>query len=415
MSEEMCVSHEISPRTASVPGDVRRKNTVIASIARRLAARLWEAVQCLTPAQRNFLRRCLKAGWWAATPWLIPSRLRFIRNRNSAAIAASAHIGVRRQFLDLTRQRLTPRRRGDPSGNLCQSPTFDPSIPFVFMHIPKTSGSAMTSAIIAALQPNRTISPVLDRSLFGTFRRFDTLSPEWQEIIRLDDQSLPRDFDYLSGHLSFSSGWDATANRQLFTILREPVSRVLSHWVYWRGLTCEDLRPWGEWANRVVLARGSLVEFLKNPDLGSQVDNLYVRLLLWPHPLVPDGTFIDPRNDAVLVDTAMDRLRRFAFLDLYENPRLISNIESWLSQPIDYTSVNTTSALPADRQTTLHRELTSEAFDLLEMRTRLDRRLWSAVARARMPGIDAAALRDRTIWRNIARFSLLLCGRSSLF
>jgi formate dehydrogenase subunit gamma len=35
--------------------------------------------------QRNQVRRALKAAWWAATPWRIPARLRFIRERDAAS------------------------------------------------------------------------------------------------------------------------------------------------------------------------------------------------------------------------------------------------------------------------------------------------------------------------------------------
>jgi hypothetical protein len=299
------------------------------------------------------------------------------------------------------------------SVEVCQSPAFKQHVPFVFLHLPKTSGSALTRALIEVLKPNRIVSPAFDRVLFGTFSAFDSLCPKVRQTIYAEDRPLPHNFDFLSGHVSFSGVWDAVAERQLFSILREPISRILSHWIFWRGLPSEQLVLWGEWASRLALARQSLVDFLANPDIACQFDNLYVRMLVWPHPLVPENDFIDASSDDTLIDAARDRLRSFDFLDLYEDPGLAPNLNAWLGRPIAYTEINVTPTLPAALQSALHQELTVEAFELLEKCTRLDRVLWSAVAEARLPGVDTAALRERTIWRSIARFSLLLGGAAA--
>jgi hypothetical protein len=133
-------------------------------------------------------------------------------------------------------------------------------------------------------------------------------------------------------------------------------------------------------------------------------------MLVWPHPLVPDNDFINRSNDDALIDAARERLNSFDFLGLYEDPRFALNLGAWLGRPITYSEVNVTPTLPAALQSALHQELTVEAFELLEKCTRLDRKLWSAVAAARLPGLDTAALRERTIWCSIARFSLMLRG-----
>jgi hypothetical protein len=59
-----------------------------------------------------------------------------------------------------------------------------------------------------------------------------------------------------------------------------------------------------------------------------------LRMLLWPHPDIPDGDFIDPRADRRLVDAALARLEGFAFIDLVENPQMADDLQAWLASPI---------------------------------------------------------------------------------
>ncbi|KAA6482866.1 FkbM family methyltransferase [Agrobacterium sp. ICMP 7243] len=45
-----------------------------------------------TPGRRNQVRRVLKAAWWSVTPWRIPARLRFIRERNAVATVVAGAV-----------------------------------------------------------------------------------------------------------------------------------------------------------------------------------------------------------------------------------------------------------------------------------------------------------------------------------
>ncbi|WP_152048576.1 sulfotransferase family protein [Aureimonas psammosilenae] len=42
------------------------------------------------PSAKAWLRRSAKAGWWAATPWRMPQRMQFLRDREAAALAVSS-------------------------------------------------------------------------------------------------------------------------------------------------------------------------------------------------------------------------------------------------------------------------------------------------------------------------------------
>jgi hypothetical protein len=285
---------------------------------------------------------------------------------------------------------------------------YNPAAATVFMHMPKASGMALTSGLIGAIAPRRAIAGGMDRVVFGDFQAFDSMDLEVKRRIYLDPASLPPDADFVSGHFSFSTLQQRYATAQYITVLREPVSRTLSHWLYWRTHSDDQLRPWGDWAELVKRSRGTLVDFLSRPELAFQIDNLYVRMLLWPNRLISNDDFIAESNDNILVNKAIARLKQFAYIDLVENPRLRANLQAWLGRPFTYNSVNETPSIPPALRTPLHSELKPEVFDLLEMRTRLDVKLWMALARDRASHLNPMSLRERTLMLNAARHSWLM-------
>ena len=287
-------------------------------------------------------------------------------------------------------------RRSNP---LCTSRRVD--LPLVFMHVPKTAGTAVTRALCTSLSPRHFVSG-FDRVFFGDFSDFDTIDPELRRSIYLEPADLPANGDLISGHISFSTLRQVYPGAQFLTVLREPVSRLLSFWLYWRSQTEDQLRSWGKWADYVKRNRGPLGEFLFRREIAGPTDNLYARMLLWPHPLIPDSDFIDPRHDNVLVRLALNQLEKFAFRDIVENPQLQANIQKWLQRPFSLGIVNETPAAPSVQHRSLDEELTPEVHRALENRTRLDLKIWSAVAR--QVGItDPEALRDFALTKNIER------------
>ena len=125
---------------------------------------------------------------------------------------------------------------------------YDPTRPLVFMHVPKSSG---TSLIGALLETNRTRSVFSssDPALFGDF-----------DITQLPK---PSPTEFVAEHMSFSTLLRGFPGGQLLTLLREPVSRLLSLWLYRRSFTDEQLQHWGRWGDRVRNGRLSLAEFLR--------------------------------------------------------------------------------------------------------------------------------------------------------
>jgi hypothetical protein len=286
-------------------------------------------------------------------------------------------------------------------------PSFDATRPLAFMHIPKTSGVALVSALEGALNQG-TATKGFDFCLFGTFRDFETMTPAEQQRIHASPASLSPGSTLIAGHFSFSTLRQAFPRAQMTTVLREPSSRLLSHWLFWRQQSDAALTPLGRWADFVRHSREPLARFLAEPTIACQTDNLALRMLLWPHPLIHGDRFIEPTHDEQLFMEAETRLRTFDFVDILENEKFSQILERWLDRVLRYERVNETIAIPAEYRSPLNLEFTSQAHELLNARSRLDLRLWTLVMKQRLQDCETATLRERTILSNVARYSVLM-------
>jgi len=259
---------------------------------------------------------------------------------------------------------------------------------FGFMHIPKTSGSAMRAFLAKAM------------NLATYFKEADLSQHSFLKDV--PDPVLPIGENYLA-HVSFGTLLKGCPDGQYLTIFREASSRILSHWVFWRTYLADE---YGE--ERVKRVRGRFIDFLSYPEIACQVDNISLRMLVWPHPRVPNDDFIDRKDDEELLQLALDRLKRFSFLDVIENPQFEANLQDWLGTELNYSRVNVSQSMPKHLRVPLYREFTPETLEALKARSRLDRVLWTAVAAARMPGIDLAELSRNTLIRNVARYAAIM-------
>src|SRR4051794_32048433 len=226
------------------------------------------------------------------------------------------------------------------------------------MHIPKTAGMSLTAALTDTLRPHTAVVG-FDRVLFGDYEDFASLDETIRRDVYLSADALPR-ADLIAGHMAYSSLRQRFDEAQFITVLREPISRLLSHWLFWRGFSDKQLAPWGGWADRVRQARKSLIAFLREPSVACQLDNLVVRLLLWPHPLIPVNNFIDPRHGRRLLAEARNRLAGFVLVDVVENPGLPDVLQTWLGRPFVLDRRNETGCIPESLRLPLAEELTQE-------------------------------------------------------
>jgi hypothetical protein len=192
--------------------------------------------------------------------------------------------------------------------------------------------------------------------------------------------------------------------------VREPISRLLSHWLYWRQFSDDELAIWGAWRERMRIARRCLVDFLRASDIACQTDNVTARMLLWPDARVPQDGFIDPRSNRELVADAVAKLRDFDFVDYVENSDFVRNVSDWIGAPLTFERLNGTRRAYEKFPVELERELTPEAYYLLEARTRLDLVLWREVVERRSPNEDSGALRARILQATIERYKSLQAG-----
>lgn len=286
---------------------------------------------------------------------------------------------------------------------------FDRARPLAVMHIPKTSGTAIASALKAALEVPFFVAG-LDHSVFGSYRHLDSIDASIRCMIYDSPASLPQHADLIVGHFAFSTLWDGYPHAQRLTFLREPCSRLLSHWLFLRQHTDAELVPWGGWADYARKSRQPLADFINDPLLACQTDNLMLRMLLWPHPLVPVDRFIDPVNDKRLLREAMERLLKFDFVDIVDNGTFVHRLESWLGSPFRYLRENATRPISGPFRSPLHREFTPDAVALLELRSRLDLRLWAKIASRHMPDRDVPKLRQQVILANVSHYRALMAG-----
>jgi hypothetical protein len=288
--------------------------------------------------------------------------------------------------------------------------SYDRARPLIFMHVPKCSGTSLIQALLAAGMAHSVLSG-FDRTLFGDFAAFESISEQVRSSIYLDENDLPKAIDFVAAHMSLSTLSRSFPAGQLLTLFREPISRLLSLWVFWRSHTDNQLLQWGDkWGDRVRHSRRPLVDFLRTREVACQTDNQLVRMLLCPHHLIPTDDFIDDRSDTALVQAAAERLARFSFLDLMENQALESNLANWLGRPVALGRFNETTNIPRSFKTPMTDELTDEAWALLGARSRMDLQLWLTLAAARVPQIDARLLRREAIATTISRHSQLMAS-----
>jgi hypothetical protein len=246
----------------------------------------------------------------------------------------------------------------------------------VFMHVPKCAGTSMTNSLIRAVSP-RSVLGGFDLSLFGDFHDFCALPDLLRNIIYTKD--LPRgEFDFVTGHMAYSTLRRRFPNARLMTVLRQPIERLVSHFLYWRALPEkmleQQLGPLADW---VRLTHGMLFDFLLAKEIACHTDNLLTRFLLWPHPAIPLNDFISPELNDKLYSEAIQNLCDFDFVDLIENPMIEQNVSDWLSCPFELSTDNETSG---DVTMPGVLEDTDELTERIVRLTAIDRRLWTHLA-----------------------------------
>jgi hypothetical protein len=284
---------------------------------------------------------------------------------------------------------------------------YDPNRPVAYMHVPKAAGTSTTRMLALALKIPRSRFQ-FDRYHFGRIKRPELIAPDCRARVCFDPSELLTEKNFLAGHFSLSTLIEGCPTAQYISTFREPVSRILSSWLFNRRVTDEQIEPWGdEWAAIMHQARGTLMDFLAPPTGGPQSDNMTVRMMLRPHPLIPEAGFIDPKDDEVLMAEAIAQLGRFSHvdivsgLDLAETTASNPNVATWLGAPIADERLNEAPEMPLLTKAEILAQLRDSVVELLESRSRLDKQLWNYVAAKCMLKMDSGDDTRRTVMKYV--------------
>jgi hypothetical protein len=253
-----------------------------------------------------------------------------------------------------------------------------------YLHVPKAAGTSVTDAIRRAViataeREERVISicsQVMDRTLYGSFDRYDELSDKPQEMIFTGPVEQLAVYDVVVGHFSAASLRPGRGDDDLAVLFREPRARLMSHYSYWSSWSAEEHAAWDPYDGSRHAADAVWPDLLVDEALASQIDNVATRLVLSPHPLIPADGFIADHDLAEVTSAAVDALGRFGFVDAIENgPQCWSRLGDWAGLELDVGHRNVTEDADADPSVWAEAEQ-PVAVSALAARTAVDRRLW---------------------------------------
>ena len=285
---------------------------------------------------------------------------------------------------------------------------YSPGHPLVFCHIPKSAGSSLTAALIAALRPTRPVVGV-DLTLLGGYE-LEGLSAVVRAGIIHSPEDLPADATLVAGHISPGTTMARFPDADHVTTLRNPRNRVVSQWFHSRAMSEWDLRHWGSVGTAFRLGWLSFAEYLQQQIIAPNIDNTITRFLAWPHPILQRDAFIEERHDDELLAVARNRLEQFAHVGVVENPSFLAELGAWLGRDLPDVSENVRTSIPRKRRPVLDAELSPGTVDLLDHRTRLDQRIWADIVRDSLDEDPKDVLQSS--WdRSIARYASVMDHR----
>jgi hypothetical protein len=143
-----------------------------------------------------------------------------------------------------------------------------PSI--AFLHLEKTAGTTLSTVLTDQFHPAQ-IDPDPDR----------TAAPHMAAPFARRPASTIRRHALIYGHYDLPALKRLDAGRIVITMLREPASRILSLYYFWRSIDLDSVRGDVSFGAVAMAHRCSLLDFLRCdiPSVRDHIDNLYVRRL----------------------------------------------------------------------------------------------------------------------------------------
>jgi hypothetical protein len=188
-----------------------------------------------------------------------------------------------------------------------------------FLHVPKSGGTSVYEALRSAL-PHASLSVKSnDTSTFCYgFTAFEALGREARESLLIEERELDAlsRSDIVFGHFSLPTLLRVAPLPSIATVLREPRARLLSLYV-WGRLTPGLFEMWKPYPPEADVRR-PLDEYLSEPQIAPEVDNVVCRMLLYGDPRIPPLDFISPDHIERLAWDAIDRLDQLGFVGVLE-------------------------------------------------------------------------------------------------
>jgi hypothetical protein len=235
-----------------------------------------------------------------------------------------------------------------------------------FLHVPKTGGSTLAAALAKK---------------FASHEMFP-----WQHtLIDLFDPADLMKFRFFHGHFVIADLDYAPQPTMSVTLLREPTSRIVSLYNYWRSFRKEarpKYRPHHAWIANKVDLNGFLR--LPHPSFRATVDNAMIRAFL-PYPLRGRNGALSAAPQTIVDDAlaSLERLTAFGILErLDESIKLIGGaLRTDINLPARKIRSFETLGTHSNYQT-VERELpNAETHGLLQAHTEIDRLFYESACK----------------------------------
>jgi hypothetical protein len=165
----------------------------------------------------------------------------------------------------------------------------------IFVHIPKTAGTALHSAFVSSFGGTRRVCP---------FRL-------QHEI----DKANPDDYDFFSGHIGFTLA--TQIGGRIVTILRDPIDRVLSTYYFFRHLYETGAERNQKTALAVQYDLPTFLRLTDNPYLVLELRNRMTWTMAGDCELHARRSYLEQGNrEEALLAPAIENLGRLTILGL---------------------------------------------------------------------------------------------------
>lgn len=257
--------------------------------------------------------------------------------------------------------------------------------------------------------PKEAIAPQrFDTSVFCEFQDFDQLRPEVRVLIATNDAELHalNRYSIVSGHFSLPSLLTIAPAHAIASVVREPRSRLLSVYAFWR---VTDLSFWEPYVAHTH-ARKALHAFLNEAALAPMIDNQLCRLILFGDPRLPSSQFIHPNDVATVAADAIERTGELGLVGVHEMPGAMwSGLSAFFGVHLEPQVANVTNNTAEDSSVSADDLINARALELLELRTAADQIVYQhVVSRSSGEPKRPSSFAETAFARQLVRLGALL-------